>query len=242
MPHRGQTRVKDGIAWRIGSERDVQWIGDGTGVGRQITAAIPAVFADYATLVHPGAAGVPRDVRRELHQDLALVELLRRHSPRQPWWLGYLDTGASDIVFWDASKVGLYTGWRYVLIEAGPEQAATWRPAPGGQSNWKSTELPDLVEDHAWLIRRYGTTIGARSAAPTYSSRISCRIVFSVRRRAGSRSAKTPRHQGTLRGRTRTSDVTAAPRTFSALTGPIRARSLPPRSRGRSEQTSCVNP
>ena len=154
MPHRGQTRVKDGIAWRIGSERDVQWIGDGTGVGRQITAAIPAVFADYATLVQPGAAGVPRDVRRELHQDLALVELLRRHSPRQPWWLGYLDTGASDIVFWDASKVGLYTGWRYVLIEAGPEQAATWRPAPGGQSNWKSTELPDLMfpEDHAWLI------------------------------------------------------------------------------------------
>jgi hypothetical protein len=114
----------------------------------------PAVFADYATLVHPGEAGVPRDVRRERHQDLALVELLRRHTPRQPWWLGYLDTGASDIVFWDAPKVGLYSGWRYVLIEAGPEQAATWRPALGGQSNWKSTELPDLMfpEDHAWLV------------------------------------------------------------------------------------------
>lgn len=154
MPHLGQTRFKDGIAWRIGSERDVRWIRDGTGVGRQITAAMPAVFADYATLVHPGAASVPRDVRRERRQDLALVELLRGHSTRQPWWLGYLDTGASDIVFWDAPKVGLYTGWRYVLIEAGPEQAATWRPALGGQSNWKSTELPDLMfpEDHAWLV------------------------------------------------------------------------------------------
>jgi hypothetical protein len=93
-------------------------------------------------------------VRRERRQDLALVELLRRHTSPQPWWLGYLDTGASDIVFWDAPQVGLYTGWRYVLIEAGPEQAATWRPAPRGQSNWKSTELPDLMfpEDHAWLV------------------------------------------------------------------------------------------
>lgn len=48
----------------------------------------------------------------------------------------------------------LYTGWRYVLIEAGPVQAAAWRPAPGGQSNWKSTELPDLMfpKDHPWLV------------------------------------------------------------------------------------------
>jgi hypothetical protein len=149
----GQTRVKDGIAWRVGSERDIQWIRDGTAVGRQITAAIPPVFADYATLLHADAPG-PRDVRQERQQDLALVELLRRHTPRARWWLGYLDTGASDIVFWDVPKVMLYTGWRYVLIEAGPEQAATWRPAPGGQNNWKSTELPDLIfpEDHAWLV------------------------------------------------------------------------------------------
>jgi hypothetical protein len=154
MPDASQTQVKDGIAWRIGSERDIQWIRDGTGVGRQITAAIPPVFADYATLVHPDDPAVPRDVRHERHQDLALVELLRRHTPRPRWWLGYLDTGASDLVFWDAPKVMLYTGWRYVLIEAGAEQAATWRPAPGGQSNWKSTELPDLMfpEDHAWLV------------------------------------------------------------------------------------------
>ena len=154
MPDVGQTRVKDGTAWRVGSEREIQWISDGTGTGRQITAAIPPVFADYATLAHPGEPEAPRDVRQEHHQDLALLELLRRHTPQQPWWLGYLDTGASDIVFWDAPKVLLYTGWRYVLIEAGPEQAVTWRPAPGAQHNWKSTELPDLMfpEDHAWLV------------------------------------------------------------------------------------------
>jgi hypothetical protein len=154
MPDGGQTRVKDGIAWRIGSDRDVQWIRDGTGVGLQITAAIPPVFGDYATLVHPGESSVPRDVRLERHQDLALVGQLRQHIQRQPWWLGYLDTGASDIVFWDAPKVMVYAGWRYVLIEAGPEQAVTWRPAPGGERNWKSTELPDVMfpEDHAWLV------------------------------------------------------------------------------------------
>jgi hypothetical protein len=154
VPDRAQTRVQDGIAWRIGNERDVEWIINRTGSGRRITAAIPPMFADYATLVHPGDPGVPRDVCQERQQDLALVEVLRRHTREMPWWLGYLDTGASDIVFWDAPTVMLYTGWHYVLIEAGPEQAATWRPATGGQSNWKSTELPDLMfpEDHAWLV------------------------------------------------------------------------------------------
>jgi hypothetical protein len=32
----------------------------------------------------------------------------RRHSGGRPWWIGYLDTGASDIVFWDAPKVTRY--------------------------------------------------------------------------------------------------------------------------------------
>ncbi len=154
MPDARRTEVKDGRVWRIGSECDVQWIRDGTVVGRQITSAIPPVFADYATLVQPGKSGVPRDVCDEHRHDLALVELLRRHTQRQPWWLGYLDTGASDIVFWNAPKVMLYSGWSYVLIEAGPDQAATWRPAAGGQSNWKSAELPELMfaEDRAWLV------------------------------------------------------------------------------------------
>jgi hypothetical protein len=153
MVERAQTRVKDGVAWRIGSHADVEWMSDRDGYRGRITGAIPPVFADYATLVHPAEPG-PRDVRVERRQDLALVEVLCRHAAQVRWWLGYLDTGASDIVFWDAPKVMLYTGWRYVLVAAGPEQAATWRPAPGGESNWKSTELPDVMfpEDYAWLL------------------------------------------------------------------------------------------
>jgi hypothetical protein len=60
-------------------------------------------------------------VSLERRQDLALVEL-RRHSREPSWWIGYLDTGASEIVFWDAPKVTLYGGWHYVMIRAGPDQ------------------------------------------------------------------------------------------------------------------------
>jgi hypothetical protein len=122
--------------------------------GRRITSAIPPIFSDYATLVHPGGPDAPRDVRLERQHDLAMVELLHRHAVQQPWWLAYLDTGASDIVFWDAPKVTLYADWDYVLVLAGPDQAATWRPAPDGENNWKSTELPDLVfpENRTWLV------------------------------------------------------------------------------------------
>ncbi len=139
MPDGSETRVKDGAAWCVGTEGDLQWIRDLTGPAPQITAAIPPAFADYATLVHPGEPDLPRDVEQERRPDLGLVELLRRHTPQGSWWLGYLNTGASDIVFWDVPMVTLYTGWRYVLIKAGPEQAATWLPAPGGPSSWKSS-------------------------------------------------------------------------------------------------------
>jgi hypothetical protein len=57
--------------------------------------------------------------------------------------VGYLDTGADDIVFPDAPKVTLYSEWHYVLVEAGPEQAATWRQS-GGWSFWKGA-LPNLM-------------------------------------------------------------------------------------------------
>jgi hypothetical protein len=147
-----RTREKDGVAWRIGAEDDVAWVREGTRPGVAITSAIPPVFADYATLVLPGNTDVPRDVADERAQDRALLALLETHTTPQPWWLGYLDTGASDIVFWDAPKVKLYEGWDYVLVQAGPEQAASWRPADGWR-NWKSTELPDLMypHDRSWL-------------------------------------------------------------------------------------------
>jgi hypothetical protein len=65
---------------------------------------------------------------------------------------GYLDTGADDIVFPDASKVTLSSGWRYVLVEAGPEQAARWRQS-GDWSFWTGA-LPNLMvpADRSWLV------------------------------------------------------------------------------------------
>jgi hypothetical protein len=67
----------------------------------------------------------------------------------QPWWLGYLETGASDVVFSDVERVMLYADWGYVLIEAGPVQAATWRD----DDQWKG-RLPDLMfpADRSWLL------------------------------------------------------------------------------------------
>jgi len=155
---------KNGIGWPVGGQADVDWIAEGTEPGRRITAAIPPRFDAYATLTnHPGAIyaprepgvpGFPRDVSLERRQDLAFLDVLRRHSGEEAWWLGYLDTGASDIVFWEAPKVTLYYGWHYVFVLAGPDQAASWRPAPGGLPNWKSTELPEVMfpEDRSWLV------------------------------------------------------------------------------------------
>lgn len=115
----------------------------GTQPGRRISAAIPPLFAAYATVTDARVEkGLPRDLSLERRQDLAFVDVLRGHNGHRPWWIGYLDTGASDIVFWDAPKVTLHRGWRYVFVLAGPGQAATWRPAPGGKPNWKGTELP----------------------------------------------------------------------------------------------------
>jgi hypothetical protein len=115
------TRARDGSTWRIGTDAEVAWISNGTSMGRTITAAIPPVFEAYATFVLPY-----EDEAQDKH-DRAVLELLSEQSPSQPWWLGYLDTGPDDVVFPDAPKVTLYYGWHYVLVEAGPDQAATWR-------------------------------------------------------------------------------------------------------------------
>lgn len=137
---------RDGRSWRIGTDAEVAWIANGTSDGKTITAAIPPVFEAYATVVLP-----PGGEGQEQH-DGAVLALLTEYSASQPWWLGYLDTGADDIVFPDAPMVTLYSGWRYVLVEAGPEQAATWRQY-GDWSFWKGA-LPNLMfpADHSWLI------------------------------------------------------------------------------------------
>ena len=139
-------RVKDGRQWRIGSPDEVVWIADGTSVGKAITAAIPPLFQAYATVELPvnWEADQPR-------HDATVVELLR-HFGRQPWWLGYLDTGADDVVFPDAPMVTVYTGWRYVLVQAEPEQALCWRHSDAS-AFWKGA-LPNLIfpGDRSWLV------------------------------------------------------------------------------------------
>jgi hypothetical protein len=139
-------RARDASTWRIGTDAEVAWIAHGTSVGRSITAAIPPVFETYATVVLPS-----RGEGQDTH-DRAVLALLSEQSAGQPWWLGYLDTGADDIVFPDAPKVTLYTGWHYVLVQAGPEQAATWRQS-GPWSFWKGA-LPNLMfpADRSWLV------------------------------------------------------------------------------------------
>ena len=139
------TRARDGSRWRIGTDAEVAWIANGTSLGRTITAAIPAVFEAYATVLV--AYGEERDAH-----DRALLTLLRQQSPDQRWWLGYLDTGADDIVFPDAPMVTLYSGWHYVLIEAGPDQAVAWRPGDGRA--FGTGDLPNLMfpADRSWLV------------------------------------------------------------------------------------------
>jgi hypothetical protein len=142
------TRARDGRTWRIGTDADVAWIATSKtrNMGRTITAAIPPVFEAYATVVLPPWGEGQGD------HDRAMLAPLREQSAGRPWWLGYLDTGADDIVFPDAPKVTLYWGWYYVLAEAGPEQAATWRRS-GDWSFWKGA-LPNLMfpADRSWLV------------------------------------------------------------------------------------------
>jgi hypothetical protein len=142
------TRVRDDRTWRIGSDADVAWIKHGTSTRTAVTAAIPPIFAAYATLDLPESW----DEEEQQRHDQVLLALLSEHSSPQSWWLGYLDTGADDIVFPDAPTVILYTGWRYMLVEAGPQQAGTWRHSDAG-TFWKGA-LPNLMfpADHAWLV------------------------------------------------------------------------------------------
>ena len=135
--------AKDGRSWRIGTVDDVAWLAGATTPGLSVTAAIPPVFDAYATF-HP-----PHGVGTATHER-AVVDELTAHTAEQPWWLGYLDTGPHDIVFPHVPKVSLYSDWSYVLVEAGPEQALTWRR---GHMRGDGP-LPDLFfpTDRSWLV------------------------------------------------------------------------------------------
>lgn len=136
--------TKDGRTWRIGAAAEVAWIAGQTTQGISVTTAIPPVFDAYATVNEPNDAGVASRER-------AMIDELVQHTPDQPWWLGFLDTGAHDIVFPHAPKVSLYWDWPYVLVEAGPEQALTWRT---GHMRSYDGSLPDLFfpADRSWLV------------------------------------------------------------------------------------------
>lgn len=138
----GQHVLRDGRAWRLGTASEAAWINDGTSAGATITSAIPPVFTSYCTLELPGD-------RAELgRHEQAVVELLTEQTPQQPWWLAYLDTGASDVVFPYAPRTTIYHGHGYVLVEAGPQQAVAWRDEG---FNWT---LPELMfpADRSWLL------------------------------------------------------------------------------------------
>jgi hypothetical protein len=102
--------------------------------------------------VHDREVGGRRRGRRSARRRRSTLSLLRRTGPRieAPWWLGYLDTGAHDVVFPAAPRVELYWGWPYVLVQAGPAQALTWRT---GHLRDGAGALPDLIfpQDRSWL-------------------------------------------------------------------------------------------
>jgi hypothetical protein len=114
------------------------------GESRVLTAA------HCATLELPGSRdhGAASRLEDQGRHDTGVLAVLSEHAAAQPWWLGYLDTGDADIVFQDAPKVTMYAHWKYVLIEAGPEQACVWRGR-----GWKGV-LPDLMfpTDRSWLL------------------------------------------------------------------------------------------
>jgi hypothetical protein len=141
--------VRDGHSWRIGTASDVAWIKTGTTVGLTITSGIPPVFDDYATVVLPED---PEDYAEQLRHDRAVVAVLKSQSPQQRWWLGYLERGGSDIVFPEVPPVTLYANWPYVLVQAGPEEAASWRRIDANP--FRSPLLPELMfpADRSWLV------------------------------------------------------------------------------------------
>lgn len=134
---------KDGRGWRIGTASDVNWI-QGRPTGCTIATAVPLVFDAYATFHQAD------DATAAAHEQAVVAELVRHTARGQSWWLGYLGTGAHDVVFPAAPTLPLYWDWPYVLVEAGPEQTLTWRT---GHMRDGAGTLPDLFfpADRSWL-------------------------------------------------------------------------------------------
>lgn len=130
--------ARDGREWTLGTPDTVDWIRQQTTCDNAITSAIPPLYERYLTLVGPRGT---TDAAYAAHER-RLVDVLAAHGPVD-WWLGYLDTGADDVIFPAAKRVLLYADWPYVVVQAGPDQALAWRDS-----------LPDLIfpTDCSWLM------------------------------------------------------------------------------------------
>jgi hypothetical protein len=146
-----RTQLKDGRAWRIGTQDEAAWINAEATDGLSIAASVPPIFAAYATIAFPLDLESRREQMRQFEDrfDDALTRVLDAHTAPQPWWLGFLDTGASDVVLPNVERVLVY-GCRYVLVQAGPREARTWRD---DGSRW-FTALPELMfpADRSWIV------------------------------------------------------------------------------------------
>ena len=126
----------------FGTPAEVAWIDAGTAVGSTVTSAIPPVFEAYCTLTVPV---LPVDIRA---QNDRLIALLERAPPQQRWWMGFLETGISDVVFAQGWRVRVYNN-QYVLVQAEKDQAVRWRARAEDKEL-----LPDLMfpMDRSWLV------------------------------------------------------------------------------------------
>jgi hypothetical protein len=143
-------RVKDGMEWRIGSTADIAWIENASDFSKPVATEVPPIFPAYCRLELPA----PNAQAAQAAHDKAVIDLLGAATDsQQPWWLGYLEYGIGiDLVFNDAPRTELF-GWQYVLVQAGPEQALTWRSSCAPDVAWKGA-LPDLIfpADHSWML------------------------------------------------------------------------------------------
>jgi len=97
-----------------------------------------------------------------------------RRTPAQSWWLGYLDTGVADLVAADATKVAVYVGWPYVLLEGGQHALNARRNLDFVP--WHST-VPELVfpSDRFWLVSTLSHEDWRGVGGPAaWSTRCSC--------------------------------------------------------------------
>jgi hypothetical protein len=210
-----------------------------------ITASIPPVFAAYATLAFPLGLDVPRDLLRprEDRFDDTLLRVLSAHTEPQPWWLGFLETGASDVVLDKAPRVYVYSNWPYVLVQAGPQEARNWRSDEG---RWH-TALPELMfpADHSWLLSSLwddawagvGGSDDLISGSNVSAHRVKCTLTCSARsanRRSQPRtvSAGTPNRPAIGRY--------PAPATFASIARPITDTSSRRRSTQKPGSNTCV--